>query len=449
MIQLYDQLTTEREILTVTQLNRLSRALLEDAFANIWVEGEISNLSQPSSGHIYFSLKDAKAQIRCAFFRNRQMHLPFTLEDGQHVCVRAKVSLYEGRGDYQLIVESVELGGDGALLKAFEQLKLKLEKQGLFAASAKRPIPAFPRCLGVITSPTGAAIKDILSVLHRRFPLLPVIIYPAQVQGDKAANELIAAIELANQHCQCDVLLLSRGGGSLEDLWCFNDEKLAHAIAGSKIPIVTGIGHEIDFTIADFVADYRAPTPSAAAEFISPNQIEIFSKLHQLTQKLFDKTQQTLQTHAQELHHLSKRLPHPQDRLLQMLQQCDYLELNLIKAIKAQLSKFTANLNQTTITLLHLNPNQKISIKLNQVKHLQEKLNVFVLEQIADKKSQLNLMLEKLDLASPLKTLARGYSITQDKKTKSLITNQKQVTPDQEIVITLKKGMINARVIEK
>ena len=251
------------------------------ASARFWVEAEISNFSRPSSGHWYFSLKDANAQVRCAMFRQRNMLCAFTARDGQKVLVRARIGLYEPRGEFQLIVEHMEDAGLGALKRQFEELRARLKAEGLFSAERKRPLPALPRRIGVITSPSGAAVRDILHVLARRFPAVAVMIYPVAVQGAQASAEIIAALELACRRAECDVLILARGGGSLEDLWAFNDERLARAIVASSIPVVSGVGHEIDFTIADFAADVRAPTPSAAAELVVPDADEWLAALRE------------------------------------------------------------------------------------------------------------------------------------------------------------------------
>ena len=262
----------QRDIYSITRLNREVRAVLEDSFPpSLWVRGEISNLAQPGSGHIYFSLKDKHSQVRCAMFRSANRHLRFAPENGREVLVRAGVSLYEGRGEFQLIVESMEPAGAGALQQAFEELKQRLLEEGLFADEHKQPLPAFPGTIGIITSPTGAAVRDIIHVLERRYARAGVIVYPVPVQGEGSAQQIAQAVDVANQRRECDVLILARGGGSLEDLWSFNEEIVARAIHHSVIPVVSGIGHEIDFTIADFVADQRAPTPSAAAEMVSPD----------------------------------------------------------------------------------------------------------------------------------------------------------------------------------
>src|SRR3984885_11643629 len=276
----------ERDIYSFSRLNREVRVLLERGFGSLWLEAEISNFAKPSSGHWYFSLKDATAQVRCAMFRQRNMLCAFTARDGQKVLVRARIGLYEPRGEYQLIVDHMEDAGLGALKRQFEELSAKLAAEGLFAAERKRPLPMIPKRIGVITSPTGAAIRDILHVLARRFAAVPVLIYPVAVQGATAAAEIAAAVRLAGRRAECDVLILARGGGSLEDLWAFNDEALARAIVASPIPVVSGIGHEIDFTIADFAADVRAPTPSAAAEIAVPDGEEWLASLARLAQRL-------------------------------------------------------------------------------------------------------------------------------------------------------------------
>src|SRR5580698_1079807 len=277
----------ERDIYSVSRLNREVRVLLERGFGTLWVEAEISNFSRPSSGHWYFSLKDANAQVRCAMFRQRNMLCAFTARDGQKVLVRARIGLYEPRGEYQLIVDHMEDAGLGALKRQFEELSAKLKAEGLFAAERKRPLPALPRRIGVITSPSGAAVCDIIHVLARRFPAVAVMIYPVAVQGAQAPAEIIAALALACRRGECGVLILARGGGSLEDLWAFNDERLARAIVASSIPVVSGVGHEIDFTIADFAADMRAPTPSAAAELVVPDAGEWLNSFVRLGTRLY------------------------------------------------------------------------------------------------------------------------------------------------------------------
>ncbi len=386
-------------IYTVSQLNAKARHLMEQHFHSIMLVGEISNLARPNSGHYYFSLKDNYAQIRCALFCHSQQNLTFKPEAGQQVLVEAKVSLYETRGDFQLIVSHMQLTGTGALQIAFEKLKQKLAAEGLFDELHKQALPHIPRCLGVITSPTGAAIHDILRVLHRRFPVVPVIIYPSAVQGDLAKQQLVSAIETANQHQECDVLILARGGGSLEDLWPFNEEILARALFTSKIPIVTGIGHEVDFTIADFVADQRCATPSAAAEQVSPDITEWQEALNQYQHSLSREMYLQLKRHRQELTHLAKRLKHPGQRLEQQMQTFDQLEQRLTYAIG---------------------------------------------QQIQQRQERLQLISRHLDAVSPLNTLKRGYAIvTKDHK---LVTQAQQVKIEDPLTVRLAKGTLQCVV---
>ncbi|MEW5972932.1 MAG: exodeoxyribonuclease VII large subunit, partial [Pseudomonadota bacterium] len=284
--------------LTVSSLVREIRALLEGNFPLVLVEGEISNLARPGSGHLYFTLKDAGAQLRCAMFRNRASLLRFRPQDGAHVLVRARITVYEPRGDLQLVVEHIEEAGLGALQRAFEQLKHRLAAEGLFEATRKRPLPALPHRIGIITSPSGAAVRDVLHVLERRFPMIPLRVYPTSVQGAGAADEIVAALRRANEDGDCDVLLLVRGGGSLEDLWPFNEERVARAIAASQLPVISGVGHETDFTIADFVADARAPTPSAAASLAVPDALAVADQLRALEGRLLRRMQDGLDRRA-------------------------------------------------------------------------------------------------------------------------------------------------------
>ena len=307
---------TNREVLSVADLNQVARQLLEGEFPNIWVEGEVSNFVQPSSGHWYFTLKDATAQIRCVMFRNRNRAQRTKLQDGSKVLLRGKLSLYEGRGDFQLLVDTLEDIGEGELLRAFEQLKVKLEKEGLFNAENKKSIPSVPKHVGVITSPSGAAIRDVLNILERRFPAIKVSILPVQVQGKEAVRQIREALLFANDYkiFPFDVLLLTRGGGSLEDLWPFSSEIVARTIAEIDVPIVSAIGHETDTSIADFVADLRAPTPSAAAELISPDQQEWAYNLDRIQKTLTRRISITLRNYVAQMEHLGKRLQHPRQR---------------------------------------------------------------------------------------------------------------------------------------
>lgn len=343
-------------IYTVSTLNAESAELLSKHFGFIYVTGEISNLSRPSSGHLYFSLKDDRAQIRCALFRFQHQKIDFALENGQEIIVQAQVSLYEPRGDYQLIVSTIQLAGAGKLQIAYERLKKELENAGLFDEKHKKPLPLFPKKIGIITSPTAAALQDILKVLKKRFASIPIIVYSTQVQGNVAATQIVAAIQRANQHHACDVLILARGGGSIEDLYSFNEKSVAVAIFESAIPIVTGIGHQTDFTIADFVADVRAPTPSAAAEIASPDRDELLIQLSHYQQRLFHLIRTYLQLQHNHLVQLQKRLQHPKEKIKTQAQQLDQLENNLHRAMKLIFAAYREKLAHAAYALETLSP---------------------------------------------------------------------------------------------
>ncbi|AIT63364.1 exodeoxyribonuclease VII large subunit [Coxiella burnetii] len=349
-------LNAETTIYTVSQLNTEARLLLEERFQKIWITGEISNLSRPASGHLYFSLKDERAQVRCAFFRNYHRQLNFNPENGHHVLVQAEISLYEARGDFQLIVTQMQAAGSGALQIAFEKLKQRLEKEGLFAPENKKPIPLFPTTIGVITSSSGAAIRDVLKVLNRRFPTISVIVYPSLVQGDKAAEQIAHAIKKADSREECDVLLVVRGGGSLEDLWPFNEERVARAIFSCEIPVVTGVGHEIDFTIADFVADHRAATPSAAAEMVSPNRKEWLQHVHSFQRRLQHFINTHLRHYQLQLRHLITRLQRPDQRLESQRRQIEALQHRLMMAMDYDFNRRQQNLAAKAQALQTMSP---------------------------------------------------------------------------------------------
>ncbi|HRG50582.1 MAG TPA: exodeoxyribonuclease VII large subunit, partial [Pseudomonadales bacterium] len=330
-------MTSAEHIFSVTEINRRARQLLETHLATVWVSGEISNLSTPSSGHWYFTLKDEKAQIRCAMFRGHNALLRFKPEHGMQVIARGRVSLYEGRGDYQLIVENLQVAGAGNLQVAFEQLKNKLAAEGLFDEDFKQALPDMPRHVGIITSPTGAAVRDIVSVFKRRFPATKLSIFPVPVQGADAAPAIIRALQLANTQPDIEALIIARGGGSLEDLWAFNEESVARAVFASEIPIVSAVGHETDFTICDFVADVRAPTPSAAAEILSPELSDLIALFNYYADLFQKQLQQKIALHRQQLLHLSKRLRHPGHTLREQQQKLDHLEWRLQQAALSRL----------------------------------------------------------------------------------------------------------------
>lgn len=436
----------QRKILSVSQLNRESRFLLEKSFSTLWVEGEISNLSRPASGHIYFTLKDAQAQIRCAMFRNRLNHIRFRPENGAQVQIRGSVSLYEARGDYQLIAEHMEAGGEGALQHAFEQLKKRLEQEGLFDPATKQPIPTLPRRIGVITSPSGAAIHDILSVLQRRFPSLPITIYPSAVQGEGAAGEIIHALQLAQQQKRCELLILARGGGSIEDLWSFNEESVARAIYHCTLPVISAVGHETDFTIADFVADQRAPTPSAAAESISPDHEQWSEGVRQLAQRLQRAKQQILRQHTARLLNLEKRLRHPGERIQQFMQRLDKSEQRLQRAQQQILQRKVDQLQRMQLSLQHHAPEQKIAALQQRLQSSSRQLKQAIQHQLQHHGDRLAGMAQTLDALSPLATLSRGYSITLNAQQQA-ITDAAQLSQGEQIETRLQRGRVISQVV--
>lgn len=441
------ELETREEIYTVSRLNHSVRFLLEENFPLIWVEGEISNFAAPNSGHWYFSLKDSAAQVRCALFRIKQRKLNFTPKDGMHVLLKARVSLYENRGEFQLIAEDMEERGEGKLQRAFELLKKKLEAAGLFDPSHKKNLPIFPLQIGVISSPTGAAVRDILIVLKRRYPCAAIVIYPTLVQGSTAAPAIVSAIQSANRRQECDVLILARGGGSLEDLWPFNEEIVAHAIFSSQIPIVSGVGHEIDFSIADFVADKRAPTPSAAAEIATPDRAELLQVLARDQQQLRRQIQQNLTRTKQHLLWVQKHLAqqHPKRRLLEKMQRIDYCELTLAQHQSRLLNKLQAQVKDLDFKLHRNIPIQQITTLQNQMNLYQQKLNNLMQTKLSKQQTDLANAAAKLDALSPLATLKRGFAIatTQDEQ---LLLDANQVKTGDEIKVRLIKGLLNCRV---
>lgn len=482
-------MSQQRQVLTVSLLNAQVRDLLENSFLNLWIEGEVSNLSVPSSGHIYFTLKDKGAQIRAAMFRGNNRFLRFTPKDGQQVVVKAKLSLYAPRGDYQLIVEQMEEAGLGALQRAYEELRLKLKAEGLFDQEKKRPLPAHIRHLAVITSPTGAALQDILSVLGRRFPGLPITVIPSPVQGKEAPAALLNALRLANQQDEFDVILLARGGGSLEDLWAFNDEALARAIAESRLPVINGVGHETDFTIADFVADLRAPTPSAAAELLSQDAEELLASFQGYETLLQRAMFSALQNWRQRIQFLHARLRHPGQRLQELMQRLDGLETRLHLAQKRRLTAQQGQLAQLNQRLHLQHPKQRVALLFKQTEQLTARLHhawhirlqrqqsqlsnltirlhnqqpgaaIPALQkqteqlslrlqrawqvQFLAQQTQLKHLAERAQLASPLAILGRGYAVAENER--GLIRSITQLKTGDTVKTSLSDGHFYATV---
>ena len=435
-------------IYSVSQLNQSVRLMLENQLGAVWLTGEISNFSQPVSGHWYLSLKDENAQVRCAMFRMKNLRVSFRPTNGMQVLVRANVSLYEPRGDYQLIIESMHLAGEGLLMQQFEALKMKLAAEGLFAQHLKKNLPHFSKAVGIITSKTGAALQDILHILQRRDPSLKIIIYPTAVQGKDAATDIAQMIELANQRQEVDVLIVGRGGGSLEDLWCFNEEIVARAIFHSHLPVISAVGHETDVTIADFVADVRAPTPSAAAELVSRNQTELLQQLQYRRQRLEIALDRLFAEKQQKLKHLSLRLhnQHPQAQLRIQQQLITQLSHRLQQSLRHRWQKTAENLTALSIRL-YKNP---LPLRLQQYEQqlaqLKVRLNSHMNLTFSLQQKQLAHLCGKLDSLSPLKVLARGYSITQNQQNLT-IRSIKDVNVGEQIKTRLPDGDIISQVI--
>ena len=439
-----------QEVFSVSRLNREVRGLLENGLPMLWIEGEISNLARPASGHLYFTLKDDQAQVRCALFRQRRRWLRLQPENGQQVRVRARVTLYEPRGDYQLIVDSLEDAGGGALQRAFEALKSRLAAEGLFDSGHKQALPASPHRIGVVTSPSGAAIRDVISVLKRRYPAISILIYPVPVQGEDAAAEIAAAIRLAGQRRDCDALIVARGGGSLEDLWAFNDEAVARAIHACPIPVVSAVGHETDFTIADFVADVRAPTPSVAAELVSPDREEQLQALCQARQRLTTLQKERLRQQWQRLAWLEHRLQqqHPGQRLQMQAQRLDELEQRLGRGLLRHLQQVRGHLSALQARLLQRAPSRRVQTHALRLGHFRQRLQAAQLRRLEQARERLHGLARELDAVSPLATLARGYAIVIDAGGR-VVHQASDVAVGDTVETRLAHGRLRCRVEER
>ncbi|MUK92479.1 exodeoxyribonuclease VII large subunit [Aliivibrio fischeri] len=440
-------LDSNPRIFTVSRLNAEVRLLLENEMGIVWLVGEISNLTVPVSGHWYLTLKDSQAQVKCAMFKGNNRRVTFKPQNGKQVLVKARLSLYEPRGDYQLIIESMQPEGDGRLQQEFDQLKMSLAAEGLFAQTAKKSLPEQPKRVGIITSQTGAALFDILHVLKRRDPNLPVVIYPTMVQGSGAAIQIAQAIGRANSRNECDILIVGRGGGSLEDLWCFNEEIVARTIAASEIPIVSAVGHEIDVTIADFVADVRAPTPSAAAELVSRDlsaQLQTVAhqkrRLNSAMERYLSHQQRSLSAYQ---HRIEKQ--HPQMQLNNQSQRLDDLNQRLMNHIQQRLQRQQYRVENLTLRLNNLSPTKRISQDKLHIEELKRRLLDSMDRNLLMQRHQLALAAEKLDTVSPLATLMRGYSITHNQDGK-IITSTKQVELGDNITTRFADGDITSTV---
>lgn len=440
--------TPERRVYKVSDLNRAARGLLEGGFPLLWVEGEISNLARPASGHLYFSLKDTQAQVRCALFRNRSLLLRFKPTDGMQVLVRGRVSLYEPRGDFQFIAEHMEEAGHGALQRAFEELKQKLAAEGLFDAARKRPLPTAPRSIGVITSPSGAALRDILSVIRRRYPLARVVLYPVPVQGEGSAEKIAAMLRLASARAETDVLILARGGGSLEDLWAFNEVAVARAIHASTIPVVSGVGHETDFTIADFVADVRAPTPTGAAELATPDGAAWRRLLMEQASRLIQAEARLLGTWRERLEWCKGRLRqlHPGRVLRDRSQRLDELELRLARGMRQELKHADARLTAAAAGLREHSPAQRLRQASDRLIGLGQRLHAATRAEVLAARNRVALAARALDTVSPLATLNRGYAIVSDAEGGAVISHVQHARRGQAIRARLVDGNLLAEI---
>ena len=437
-----------QSIVTVSELNRTARTLLERGIARLWVEGEISNLAKPPSGHLYFSLKDDFAQISCVYFRQKQRQSDITIENGMQMLAYGKVSLYEPRGSFQFKVEELEMAGEGLLKRRFEALKQKLQAEGLFAEERKKALPTLPKRIGVITSPSGAAIRDILTVLKRRFPSIPVIIYPSSVQGESAAPELVKAINTADLRAECDVLIVGRGGGSLEDLWAFNEEMVARAIVDCSIPVISAVGHEIDFTISDLVADLRAPTPSGAAEIVAPDRKQWEENFESISNRINILINQLLETHHQSLDWLAGRLSQSSPKNIINLQheKFSHLKNNLISAMNQRCLFYKYSIEKLDQQLLEGSPAHYIQRNLLSFENIWHQLKATGKNNLINKSNRLNLSVRALNAVSPLKTLDRGYAIVKHKLTGKILSNATSIQIGEEIEATLSRGKITATI---
>ncbi|KFZ38133.1 exodeoxyribonuclease VII large subunit [Shewanella mangrovi] len=438
---------SEQQIYSVSRLNGEVRHLLESQLGRIWLSGEISNLIQASSGHWYLTLKDNYSQVRCAMFRGKNQQVRFRPANGQQVLVRANISVYEPRGDYQLIIDSMQPAGDGLLAQQFEALKMKLAAEGLFSVEHKQPLPSHIRRIGVITSPTGAAVRDVLHVLKRRDASLEVVIYPTQVQGDAAIGQIANAIRLANQRDEVDVLLLTRGGGSLEDLWCFNSETVAREIFASQLPIVSAVGHEVDTSISDYVADVRAPTPSAGAELLSGDRQDKLVRLKQLNLRLRQGWAHYQLNTQQQLKNLDYRLQRqdPQRQLQLLTQRFDEQQLKLSNAMQHLLNRRSVTLQRLDGRLTAQHPKHQLNYSQQQLHHLEHKLKQLMQSQLAQAESRVKQAAHSLQSVSPLATLSRGYSISKDAED-HVISAASQLRVGDEMKTLLKDGVVYSNI---
>jgi exodeoxyribonuclease VII large subunit len=445
---LFSPLPADAPVYTVSRLNREAKTLLEGGFPPLWIEGEISGLSRPASGHLYFNLKDERAVVRCALFRGQQRAIATVPAEGMHVLARATVSLYEGRGDFQLIVEYLEEAGEGALRRAFEALKRRLGEEGLFDAARKKALPRLPRRIGLVTSPSGAVLHDILTTLKRRFPAIAVRLYPVPVQGEGAADKIAAMIRRAGDERACDALIVARGGGSLEDLWAFNEEAVVRAVAACPIPLVAGVGHETDITLTDLAADARAPTPTAAAEMLSPDQNEWLTAFAATERRLVRIVHSQLSAATQRLDALGARLTHPRSRLTRLDERLQALNGRLRLLVRARHQRSAARLVAVGARLQQHNPAHRLGELGLKLTHRHERLCRDIGRGLAARRERLARLVHVLDSLSPLATLARGYAIVQRSHDGHILRDATEVKPGERVRARLARGRLGCVVEE-
>jgi exodeoxyribonuclease VII large subunit len=439
-------LGTPQKILTVSELTLLVRDRLEQGFPDLWIEGEVSNLRTPGSGHLYFTLKDEASQIRAILFRTGAQRLRFTVREGVHVIVRGRLTVYEPRGEYQIVLDYLEPKGIGTLQIAFEQLKEKLAREGLFDSSRKRPLPLLPRCIGVVTSLSGAAIQDILTVLHRRCSILKVLIHPVPVQGDAAAEQIARAIRALSLSGDVDVIIVGRGGGSWEDLWCFNEEQVVRAIAASHVPVVSAIGHEVDYTLADFASDYRAPTPSAAAEAVAP----ILQDLVRMIQNVKERQERAIRARVdlvqRRVADYCGAIALLLFRIQRYSQQLDDAAERLRTSFREYLENFRQRVQQARHHNMLSSPRNKIRANLLLVPYLIKRVEDCLHTRLAFRRERMRSLASTLDNLSPLATLARGYSIVHTVPDRRIVRKASDVAVHEEVGITLAEGRLRCEV---
>ena len=432
--------------ISVSELNALAKALLEDHLAGLWIAGEVSNLTRAASGHYYFSLKDSRAQVRCAMFKGAAMRLAKPLKEGDHIEVSGKISIYEARGEFQITVNEVRLKGLGQLYEAYERLKVQLQAEGAFAAERKKPLPTHPQCIGIVTSLAAAALRDVVTTLNRRAPEIPVIVYPTPVQGTGSELQIAQTIKTASQRAECDVLIVCRGGGSIEDLWAFNEEPVVRAIEACAIPVVSGVGHETDFTLADFVADVRAPTPTGAAELVSPNRQESLHRLAQAQGRLKTVLEQRYFDASQKLDWLARQIRHPRQKLDEQRASISKLAQMLSYSMTQNLRAHTARFERQTQALQHCRPN--VSVYRQDIDRFQTALSHAFRQLLARRRQSLAAQASLLEAVSPQHILERGFSVVKNTRGQ-VIRNADVLKQGQKLHITFADGETDVRVTKE